>query len=374
MAYKDNYISIVEFATLQEKGTLYEGFVVDLGYAFVITEEINPPNLRGFTNSGNYTPASNRFGLILTQCLDTSPEMVEMSQKRVLQKDEYKDNQPEQNASVQPDRNEYARIPKFGKAAYRDDGWKYVSNPVAFVNNVGGEVFNWVIDLVNGAVVAPQIMYHEGMGTWWDNEVAGMKAMWTGITSGVPNYFKGAYQYYSKTSAAKKWDDFKSDISNVENWERSTALGVTLFGGGYGAMSKAGTIGRSTGMLGEPSVTVLRGVNSTAGGAYNRALNGVVKPRGGLFGHSDALLHNSGLNGTVNSRLTSWTMNGDVAMNYALRKSGRGVILKKTIPVSKLIKSPNTKNVSLKHKRLQVSESEVLLKGTIRNAEVIQVK
>jgi len=138
----------------------------------------------------------------------------------------------------------------------------------------------------------------------------------------------------------------------------------TSFAKWFGFGSKSLTKG------GDELVTVYRGVNSTAGSAYKNALNGVVKPRGGLFGHTNALKHNIRLNGTVNSRLTSWTTNIDVALNYAYRTNGTGVLLKMQVPKSILYKSPNLKKVNLFHKPgIVVSESEWLLKGTFRKVD-----
>ena len=64
-------------------------------------------------------------------------------------------------------------------------------------------------------------------------------------------------------------------------------------------------------------------------------MNGFASPRGNwLFGHSNHVLHNSGLNGTLNSRFTSWSIYEDVAKNYALLNNGKGIILKTTLPKS----------------------------------------
>lgn len=133
-----------------------------------------------------------------------------------------------------------------------------------------------------------------------------------------------------------------------------------------GAFSK----GRKAGRL----VTVYRGVNSSAGTSYTNAMKGVVKPRGGVFGHSDPLMHNIGSNGTVNSKLTSWTTNENVALNFAYRQNGKGVLLEMRISQSALIKSPNKKAVNLFHKPgTVVSESEWLIKGIQRNVKFTQV-
>lgn len=119
----------------------------------------------------------------------------------------------------------------------------------------------------------------------------------------------------------------------------------------------------------EELITVYRGINSETGGiAYENALKGIVKPRGSkLFGHSDALKHNTGLNGTIDSRFTSWTTDVDVVLNYAYRTNGEGILLKMTIPKSKLFLSPDAKEVILFHKKVKVRESEWLFKGSRKN-------
>jgi len=156
----------------------------------------------------------------------------------------------QQNALPQTaDRSQYARIPRFAMANYRSDGWGFVQNPLTFVNNVGAHFFNSVIDLVNGPIVATQIMTNEGAGAFWDNEVEGMRAMWDGISRGVPNYFKGIYDYHFKTPAVTQWEHFKRDMTDIEQWEQNTALGLTIFSGGYGVASRAGLVGRGSGML-----------------------------------------------------------------------------------------------------------------------------
>ncbi len=122
-------------------------------------------------------------------------------------------------------------------------------------------------------------------------------------------------------------------------------------------------------------VTIYRGVNSSAGEAYTDALSGVVQSRGGFFGHTDALMHNRGANGTISSNFTSWTTDPDVALNYAYRKNGTGVLMTMQVPRSVLVNSPNTKVIQLYHQPDKVvSESEVLLKGAWNNIDFKTVK
>ncbi|WP_010250411.1 hypothetical protein [Acetivibrio cellulolyticus] len=83
---------------------------------------------------------------------------------------------------------------------------------------------------------------------------------------------------------------------------------------------------------------------------------------------SSPLEHNAGHNGTRYSPYTSWTTNPNVAENFALSpiKIGKGgVVLKVEVPRSRIIQSPNTKEVLLFKNGEIVSESEVFLKGKI---------
>jgi len=131
----------------------------------------------------------------------------------------------------------------------------------------------------------------------------------------------------------------------------------------------SGIRGGSTRFRPKNYVTLYRGINSTGGVGYKNGLSGVAKPRGGYFGHTDRMLHNSGVDGTLNSRFTSWTTNKEVALNAAYRRNGRGVLLTKTVPFSSTYKSPDTKSVNLiQSPGTIVSESEVLMKGTVRGA------
>ncbi|MDZ7897990.1 MAG: hypothetical protein U5N85_08175 [Arcicella sp.] len=142
---------------------------------------------------------------------------------------------------------------------------------------------------------------------------------------------------------------------------------VLCFGGNAGAVGEVAKAGEAAEM-----VSIYRGVNSTSP-AFAAAENGVVKSRGGILGHSDALTHNTGANGTANSKMTSWTTNPEVAKNFALRTSGNGVVLSQQVPASSLITSPNLKTVNLIQGGGRVSESEVLLRGTQRNLNVQRI-
>lgn len=53
-------------------------------------------------------------------------------------------------------------------------------------------------------------------------------------------------------------------------------------------------------------------------------------------------------------------------MNFALRPNGAGVVLRAEIPITRTVTSPNLKEVLLKQGGGVVSESEVLVTGTVR--------
>ena len=79
-----------------------------------------------------------------------------------------------------------------------------------------------------------------------------------------------------------------------------------------------------------------------------------LKAASGPPRHSSPYQHNSG---NTQSVFTSWTT--DPGMAHAHAMPG-GVVLKKTVPTSSLIESPDIFN-----------ESEVLLEGIVSGAEVI---
>ncbi|WP_294476345.1 LysM peptidoglycan-binding domain-containing protein [uncultured Bacteroides sp.] len=77
--YKEFYITIADFAYLQDIGHPYEGFIIGLGYAFTHSSVINPPNFNGYSHAGDVSPQMNRFKLVRHQYVDNSPEMIERS-------------------------------------------------------------------------------------------------------------------------------------------------------------------------------------------------------------------------------------------------------------------------------------------------------
>ena len=115
----------------------------------------------------------------------------------------------------------------------------------------------------------------------------------------------------------------------------------------------------------DEGMTVLyRGVNESHVG-FEDALKGVAKPKGG---DATPTKHNLG---NTNSEYTSWTTNQDVAINYAKRPEGNGVVLQKTASNSDLVKSPSVKSVNLiQSPGKVVNESEVLMHGVIKNCSI----
>lgn len=148
-------------------------------------------------------------------------------------------------ASGDPDRSKYWKIPTMGKFEYSDEGARQLLNPVAFIDNVAIELINSVVYLANSLINSGQVLYHEGAGSWWDYEWGGFKNQ----IKDIGDWGKGVYDYHTKTPARQQWTDFKKDISSIESLEKSTAFAGTLALGGYGMASKAGAVGRGTGML-----------------------------------------------------------------------------------------------------------------------------
>lgn len=92
-----------------------------------------------------------------------------------------------------------------------------------------------------------------------------------------------------------------------------------------------GVVDEPNGELNE-TVELYRGVRKyTPDGkvspAYEDALEGIVKPRGGIFGHEDPDLHNAGT--TESSKFTSWTDDERIANRFAGKD---GIVLKARIP------------------------------------------
>jgi len=112
----------------------------------------------------------------------------------------------------------------------------------------------------------------------------------------------------------------------------------------------------------EETVVLYRGVNSSHV-FYESAERGIVRPNGGLASPAE---HNIAPGGTLSSPYTSWTTNPDVAINYALRPGGGGVVIRAEVPVSRVARSPDMMKITLKHKPGEVvSESEILVRGKV---------
>ncbi|MGO4291516.1 DUF6443 domain-containing protein [Chitinophaga sp. RAB17] len=137
--------------------------------------------------------------------------------------------------------------------------------------------------------------------------------------------------------------------------------------GGAKAVSALKGAGKA-GAAAEEMSTIYRGVNESHPG-YGQAVEGNAYPRGG---NATPLEHNTV---TTESAYTSWSTNPEVATNFALRPNGGGIVLETTVPKSSLITSPNLKSVNLKQAPgTIVSESEVLIKGPVRGANVRYVQ
>lgn len=123
-------------------------------------------------------------------------------------------------------------------------------------------------------------------------------------------------------------------------------------------------------------VTIYRGVNSSNVG-YAEALEGMVSPNRPWWkfwvSPSTPFEHNAVPNGTLNSPYTSWTSDYDVALNFATRPGGNGVVLEATVPRSQIVQSPNTKQVLVSGRGL-ISEAEVLVENTVQSAKITLVK
>ena len=159
---------------------------------------------------------------------------------------------------------------------------------------------------------------------------------------------------YAKTNpSTMEWAAFQAG-------ENAREIKSEFMGGyGVGGIMKNNNVER---------VKLYRGVNNTSP-AYTAAKKGNVSPRGG---NASALEHNLG---NTESIFTSWTTDIKVATNFALRPSGKRVILTADILKSKLVKSPNQKTINLIQSLGKViSEAEILVKGNITNANVKEIK
>ena len=77
--FREVYITIGDFAFLQSTDRPYEGFIIGLGYAFVYSSAVRPPDFNGYSHAGDVPPQMNRFRLVRNQYVDNSPEMIERS-------------------------------------------------------------------------------------------------------------------------------------------------------------------------------------------------------------------------------------------------------------------------------------------------------
>jgi len=176
------------------------------------------------------------------------------------------------------------------------------------------------------------------------------------------------------------WDEF------TEGWDchDSYSVGRGAVGIGNEALLVAGIISSARqGIMNlvnrgaRDPVTIYRGVNE-GHVVYKQALKGEAVPNKRWWDiftkESTPYEHNAVPGGTRNSPYTSWTTNPEVAENFALRPKGTGVVLRIAIPRSRLVASPNLKEVLLIQNGKVVSESEVLVRGVVRGAAVQRVQ
>ncbi|MBK9628530.1 MAG: hypothetical protein IPO56_12735 [Flavobacteriales bacterium] len=112
----------------------------------------------------------------------------------------------------------------------------------------------------------------------------------------------------------------------------------------------------------QETTLLYRGVNNSHV-AFAEAELGIVRANGGT---ATPLQHNTVPGATLWSPFTSWTTNPAVAENFALRPNGSGVVIQAEVPLSQTVMSPNLKSVLLKQSGNIVSESEVLVGGTVK--------
>jgi len=132
-----------------------------------------------------------------------------------------------------------------------------------------------------------------------------------------------------------------------------------------------------------PRIKLYRGVNEKHA-AYADAQRGIAKPNRRWWQiwkgpPTTPYEHSHTQDATLNSIFTSWTTDIRVAENYALRDQNvehtvsRGVILEADIPIRKTYPSPPHHNIWHVTRKIELPESEVLVRGVVRGARVIRV-
>ena len=153
--------------------------------------------------------------------------------------------------------------------------------------------------------------------------------------------------------AAEKIRDSKIDTSTGTPEQRELTRKSGIIAGFFAKV--LGLFGLGKGGRVEETVTLRRGVTQGHPG-YKDATNGVARPRGGTATPSQ---HNRG---NTQSEYTSWTTDREVSAGFATN-NGAGVELKANVPKSRIVKSPD-----------MYEESEVLVRGTIKDAMVKEIK
>jgi RHS repeat-associated protein len=211
----------------------------------------------------------------------------------------------------------------------------------------------------------PSIFFENIVLSGWNTVGFGLNTLEVLVTDGpgaAKQYVGGQVRQYSDAMAADMIQSYQSG-EHTNGWsymadrmsEPEAIEG--MIGGGV-------VVERVLPSLRAPSprtMTLYRGVNNSHV-AFESAEQGIVVPNGGT---ATPLQHNTVLGSTLWSPYTSWTTNPAVAENFALRPTGTGVVVKAEVPVSQTVVSPNLKSVLLRQTGTVVSESEVLVKGSV---------
>ncbi|WP_312847245.1 RHS repeat-associated core domain-containing protein [Chitinophaga polysaccharea] len=242
------------------------------------------------------------------------------------------------------------KLPYVQRFSYQQNGW----DVLAAVNNAGVDFLNIVPTVWNSGVSTAESL---GKGTYLHDVGGEFK--------GIGNFVAGSAKYSFTTPITKQFTDVMTNPVNLE-----LAAGIYLGAKIPSVPIKGNLLKPATAAKVEETVTLYRGMNESHVG-YKNELKGITKANGGA---ATPLEHNAV--STLNSSFTSWTTDYEVALNYALRPKGKGVVLKIKVPKSITVESPNTKIIKLKQAAPEapaVSESEVLMKGTVKGAKVEKV-
>ncbi|GHT35530.1 hypothetical protein FACS189434_13480 [Bacteroidia bacterium] len=266
--FREVYITIEDFALLQETDRQYEGFVIGLGYAYVDTTPIEPPHFNGYHHAGDTPPILNKYTLVRSQRVDYSPEMKKMSLRGAVIKDEYYIVRKGDTLSAIADRfkTKVNDIVKWNRIADPDKievGQRLVvgkvensfvfSEPKSYSKRNGQEnatvykptSFPSITSTINTvSSVAAEAYYSKKFGTWMGKNFKLYKQQWGGN-----QYAGGKNKFGKKTSTVLKWvgraawakssydiyTDWESDKLNTYRFVTEEASNTySTFGGVYG--------------------------------------------------------------------------------------------------------------------------------------------